>query len=88
MFILLWKHKGKWFARTNDGKWRHNPWFGNVGFAAKTYKSMGSAKSAKTRILNNSFFGSSKVEFRIVKLKDKESCSELWERVNRKPVST
>lgn len=80
-YALLIKRNGAWFCRCNDGKWRNEPWFGNLGWCLKTYKTEKSAKGAFSRICLNSIL-TSFTEHWITELSDK-SCSEFWHRTRK-----
>lgn len=87
MFILLMAYKGVWHYRCNDGEWRVDPWFGTYGSCCKVYKTMGGAKGAKTRLINNGW-QTQGTHFWITALQPSgdsqtESCADLWQRVRK-----
>jgi hypothetical protein len=82
MYILLMVYKGQWHTRCNDGEWRVDPWYGTYGECMKTYKTIGSAKGAQTRIINNGWETASK-RFWITQLREDDTCANLWQRIRK-----
>jgi len=82
MYILLMVYKDQWHIRCNDGKWRVDPWFGTYGSCTKLYRTIGGAKGAQTRIINNGWETASK-RFWITKLQEDDTCANLWQRIRK-----